>query len=85
MRQLRIVPTALTARRLAEVSRPAQAKGPAAGMKRRAVPRAVLLRAVLAVTASAALATAALAAPASAKVPGPNGEILFTRFDPSRI
>ena len=45
--------------------------------------RPVLLRAVLAIIAVAALATTALAAPASAKVPGPNGEILFTRFDPN--
>lgn len=83
MRKLRIAPTAPTAKGLAEVSGPTQAQGPAAGVKRRALPRAVLLRAVVAVTASAALATAALATQARAKVPGPNGEILFTRFDPN--
>lgn len=70
MRKLTLVPAALAARSLAEVSRPAQANWPAAGVKRWPVPRAVLLRAVLAVIVSAALATTALAAPANAKVPG---------------
>jgi hypothetical protein len=71
MRKLTLVPAALAARSLAGVSRPAQAKGPAADVTRWPVPRAVLLRAVLAVIVSAALATTALAAPANAKVPGP--------------
>jgi Tol biopolymer transport system component len=45
--------------------------------------RTVLLRVILAITASAALAVTALAAPAGAKVSGPNGEIVFSRYDPN--
>jgi Tol biopolymer transport system component len=45
--------------------------------------RTVLLRIILAIAASAALVVTALAAPAGAKVPGPNGEILFGRFSPA--
>jgi WD40-like Beta Propeller Repeat len=82
MRKLTLVP-ALAARSVAGVSRPAQAKGPAAGVKRWPVPRAVVLRAVLAVIVSAALATTALAAPANAKVPGPTVKFSSPRFDPS--
>ena len=44
--------------------------------------RTVLLRVILAITASAALAVTAFAAPAGAKVPGPNGQIVFGRFRP---
>ena len=45
--------------------------------------RTVLLRVILAITASAALAVTAFAAPAGAKVPGPNGQIVFGRFNPA--
>jgi hypothetical protein len=82
MRKLTLVP-ALAVRSVAGVSRPAQAKGPATGVKRWPVPRAVVLRAVLAVIVSAALATTALAAPANAKVPGPRVKFSSPRFDPS--
>jgi hypothetical protein len=43
--------------------------------------RTVLLRVTLAITASAALVVTAFTAPAGAKVPGPNGQIVFGRFD----
>lgn len=45
--------------------------------------RTVLFRIALAITASAALVVTAFAAPAGAKVPGPNGQIVFSRFDPA--
>jgi hypothetical protein len=81
MRKLRIVPAALAARGLAAVSGPA--KGPAAGVKWWALPRAVLLSPVLAITASAALATTALAGPAGATVAGANGQIAFAQQVPT--
>ncbi len=45
--------------------------------------RTVLLRLTLAVAASAALVVTAFPAPAGAKVPGPNGRIVFLRPDPA--
>jgi Tol biopolymer transport system component len=45
--------------------------------------RVVLLRVILAITASALLAVTAFAAPAGAKVSGPNGQIVFARFNPA--
>jgi Tol biopolymer transport system component len=39
-----------------------------------------LLRVILTITSSAALTVTALATPAGAKVSGPNGQIVFTRF-----
>ena len=45
--------------------------------------RTVLLRVILAIIASAALAVTAFAAPTGAKVSGPNGQIVFGRFNPA--
>ena len=74
---------ALLVRAAGVASASGAAQVPAAGRKRRAVRRAGVLRAILAVTASAALCVTALPAPASAKVSGPNGQLLYLRFDPS--